>query len=105
MKQLETQATVIHRRLIEDSPKLFKPPVQPAFSWEMIPLDEADVDWEDRSYHKILVCKNHPRTRYSSKNPFDRSVFMLAGVSGAEPFFDEDCNCRGSLMYFKKDGR
>jgi hypothetical protein len=80
------------RHLNESDPELF-PIAERLFPWEMLTLMGAGIDWEDRSYHKILACVNHPRTRYSTKNPFDRSVFMLKGVNGGDGFFDEDCAC------------
>jgi hypothetical protein len=92
MLQLETRAAAMTRRLHESDPDLF-PIAKRLFPWEMVSLDEADVDWNDRSYHKTLVCANHPRTRYFTKNPFDRSVFMSKGVNGGEGFFDEECMC------------
>jgi hypothetical protein len=90
--QLQTRAAVMTRRLNESDPELF-PIAKRLFPWEMLTFDEADIDWEDRSYHKTLVCRNHPRTRFSTKNPFDRSVFMSKGVNGGDGQFDEGCDC------------
>jgi hypothetical protein len=30
----------------------------------------------DFTYHRTLTCKNHPTARYSTKNPFERSLFL-----------------------------
>jgi hypothetical protein len=93
MKALETKGTVLQRRLHESDPKLFSLPTKRLFPWEMVPLKDASIDWEDRSYHKTLTCVNHPRARWSTKNPWDRSIFPHKGPSGGEPMFDEECEC------------
>lgn len=31
----------------------------------------------DYTYHRILSCVRHPRARFTSKNPFARSVFPM----------------------------
>jgi hypothetical protein len=32
--------------------------------------------WDDRSFMKELRCVNHPKARYLTKNPYDRSIFV-----------------------------
>lgn len=39
--------------------------------------------WKDLSTHKTMVCKNHPENRFTSKNPWIRSIFVLT----------QDCPC------------
>jgi hypothetical protein len=90
--QLETRAAALARRLASESPELFSHP-QPVFSWEMVPLDTPEVDWDDRSTHKVLTCVNHPKARYSTKNPYDRSLFCHKGLSGGDMMFDQECSC------------
>lgn len=38
--------------------------------------DEGIVDWSDYSTHKTLTCINHTDLRWSTKNPWDRSIFF-----------------------------
>lgn len=101
MRQLESKGAVVARRLASQSPELFEFP-QPIFSWEMVTFDEAriarDVDWDDLSTHKTLTCVNHPKSRYSTKNPWSRSVFCHKGANGGDAMFDEECNCPFSDM-------
>lgn len=93
MLALETRGAFMARKLHESDPKLFRPAGQPVFRWEMVALKDAPVDWEDRSFHKTLTCVNHPRARWSTKNPWDRSIFVDKGQNGGEPMFDTECSC------------
>lgn len=52
---------------------------------ELYELKDAPVDWDDRSSHKTLVCVNHPEMRFTTKNPWDRSIFVTSD--------DADCSC------------
>lgn len=96
MKQLESRAAVMTRRLAEQSPELFETTVR-LFPWEFVTFAETYerklVDWEDRSCHKTLTCVNHPKARWSTKNPWDRSIFPLKGINGGSGNFDEECSC------------
>jgi hypothetical protein len=51
-------------------------------------LTEAGIDWEDRSTHKTLTCINHQELRLSTKNPWDRSIFVFVDAECACPFQD-----------------
>lgn len=69
-----------------------EPPVaELLLSSQMLPLTEAGIDWEDRSYHKMLTCVNHSRVRLSTKNPWDRTIFVYTGIDGN--IFSDDCIC------------
>lgn len=49
---------------------------------KLVPINE--FEWtDDYSYHRTLTCKNHPQNRFSTKNPWDRTIFCLTG----------DCPC------------
>lgn len=50
---------------------------------ETLPLNDSSIDWDDLSYQKLLVCKNHPENLFRSKNPWSRSIFVVT----------EDCEC------------
>ncbi len=45
--------------------------------------------------HKIMVCQNHPQSQFSSKNPHQRSIFVLT----------TDCKCPVSDLLVIDDGR
>lgn len=45
--------------------------------------------------HKIMVCQHHPESQFSSKNPYQRSVFVLT----------MDCKCPVSDLLVIDDGR
>lgn len=55
-------------------------------------LKISDVDWSSYK-HKYLVCKNHPMTRYLSKDPYTRSLHFLQGPNGLPAGVDEECDC------------
>jgi len=92
MLQLETRKAVVCRRLAAEHPELFERGVH-LLPWEYTTFKDANVDWEDRSYHKTLTCKNHPRSRWTTKNPWDRSIFPVKGVYGVDMIADEECLC------------
>lgn len=92
MYALESAAAVITRKMAERSPEWWTPSKR-LFPWEYVTFAEAQVDWEDRSYHKNLTCVNHPRARWSTKNPWDRSIFMHKGMNGGDAMYDEECKC------------
>lgn len=105
MLALETRATVLLRKLKNGDSELWKEYTgQPAFKWEMIPLKDAPVDWDDFSFHKILTCVNHPRTRFTTKNPWYRSIFTDCGISGAPMYLDKECKCPfNDMRYIGKE--
>lgn len=45
--------------------------------------------------HKIMVCQHHPESQFSSKNPYQRSIFVLT----------TDCKCPVSDLLVIDDGR
>lgn len=45
--------------------------------------------------HKIMICQNHPESQFSSKNPYQRSIFVLT----------TDCKCPVSDLLVINDGR
>lgn len=48
----------------------------------VVPVHE--FEWtDDFSYHRVMACRNHPENRFSSKNPWQRSIFVVTG----------DCPC------------
>ena len=49
----------------------------------------------DFSTHKTMICKNHPESQFSSKNPNQRSIFVLT----------TDCKCSVSDLLVINDGR
>lgn len=49
----------------------------------------------DVSTHKEMVCKNHPEAKFSSKNPWQRSLFILT----------VDCPCPISDLMVTDDGK
>ena len=105
MLELETRGAVVLRNLKNMNPELWKEYTQqPAFKWEMFPLKDALVDWDDLSFHKILTCVNHPRSRFITKNPWSRSVFMIRGVAGGPEMIDEECDCPFDDMRYIIDG-
>lgn len=41
----------------------------------LVPIRE--FEWtNDYSYHRNMTCINHPTARYSTKNPYFRSIFV-----------------------------
>lgn len=43
-----------------------------------------DFTWtDDYSFHRWLTCVNHPKARFSTKNPWDRSVHVQNDVGHA----------------------
>lgn len=53
---------------------------------------QANLFTEDYTYHRILSCRNHPDLRWSSKNPYTRSVFPLPNGTQTLRDYDE-CTC------------
>jgi hypothetical protein len=43
----------------------------------LVPVGEFDGWDDDYSYQRILTCKNHPTARYSTKNPWMRSLGVI----------------------------
>ena len=69
---------------------------------ELVILKDAPVDWDDRSFHKVLTCVNHPEARWLTKNPWDRSIFVRKGANGGDIETDPECDCPFSdLRYIK----
>lgn len=61
---------------------------------ETLPLKDPSIDWDDLSFHKKLVCKNHPNNIFSTKNPWMRSIFVVT----------QDCTCPISdLLVIKEE--
>ncbi|MFG3405629.1 hypothetical protein [Streptomyces sp. NPDC048142] len=64
-------------------------------------MDKADLvpvgefDWtDDYSYQRILTCKNHPTARYSTKNPWMRSLGVIRLPEGDIPRTNTgECTC------------
>lgn len=59
----------------------------------LVPLGE--FEWtDDYSFHRILTCKNHTDARYSTKNPFVRSLFVQKLPDGEiERTATGECTC------------
>lgn len=54
-------------------------------------LADAPTDWNDFSFHKQMTCVNHPELRWTSKNPWHRSIFFVSWMIASEcscPFTD-----------------
>ncbi len=56
----------------------------------------------DYSYHTILSCKNHPDLRWSSKDPYARSIFYRGHKDDTSPGllrpYEPECDCPMSDM-------
>ena|SRR5215213_595323 len=52
----------------------------------------SDVDFSSME-HYHLTCVRHPWERFTTKNPFERSVFFLQGIHGVSSMLDEQCTC------------
>lgn len=67
---------------------------------KLTPINE--YKWtDDYSYHRIMTCTFHPTTRYFTKNPYCRSIFVITGTNGER----WECNCPMSdLMVITEDG-
>ena len=53
-------------------------------------------EWgNDFSYHRVMTCRNHPTARYSSKNAWQRSIFIsVKPVADGTPRSENgDCTC------------
>lgn len=59
----------------------------------LVPVGE--FEWgDDLSTMKTMTCKNHPTARYSTKNPYDRSIHILSLPTGdIERAYTGDCTC------------
>lgn len=69
----------------------------------LVPLNE--FEWtDDYSYHRILTCRNHPTARYSTKNPFSRSLFVQQIPDGEiERTPTGECTCPlGDLVVIRE---
>jgi hypothetical protein len=53
---------------------------------------DAGLFTEDYTYHRILSCRNHPHLRWSTKNPYTRSVFPFPTNMQTLADVDE-CTC------------
>jgi ethanolamine utilization microcompartment shell protein EutL len=64
------------------------------FEMTLIKLD--DWEWgDDYSYMRTLTCVNHPTARYLTKNPFFRSIGIIAAPvdEGIERTATGECVC------------
>ena len=52
----------------------------------------TDVDFSSMK-HRKLTCVRHPWERFTTKNPFERSIFFLQGIHGLMAAIDEQCDC------------
>lgn len=60
---------------------------------KLVPIKEH-VWSDDFSYHRILTCINHQDARYSTKNPFTRSIFFQKAPEGNFPRrLNGECKC------------
>src|SRR4051812_24163559 len=53
----------------------------------LIKVDEYPL-WDDRSFMKELRCVNHAEARYLTKNPYDRSIFVIGPIECDCPLSD-----------------
>lgn len=62
--------------------------------YTLVPVRE--FEWtDDFSYHRTLTCQNHPSARYSSKNVWQRSIFIVTPPEGdIERGPSGDCTCK-----------
>jgi hypothetical protein len=59
-------------------------------------LGPGEFAWtSDYSFMRTMTCKNHPTARYSTKNPFDRSIFLrrLPDEGDFEKSHTGECKC------------
>ena len=82
---------------LADLQKKFPPEYPYVMDLDMIPV--ADVDWADYSQLKELTCKNHPWSRYLTKDPFQRGLHFIQGPNGLDSFFEGECPCPFSDLY------
>jgi hypothetical protein len=67
-------------------------------------LKDDSINWSDFSVMKHLTCVNHRWVRYTTKNPWERSIFSLQGPHGIWAVLDDDCGCPFTdLRYVKVD--
>jgi hypothetical protein len=59
---------------------------------DMIPVNDPSIDWESM-IHRYLTCKNHPYSRYMTKNFWSRGLHYLQGPNGIMAGYDEECSC------------
>lgn len=67
--------------------------VNPVQVKHLVPIN--DFNWtDDYTYHRLMICDKH-NVQFSTKNPYDRSIFIVKGV---------DCKCPlNSLMVLSKE--